>query len=118
MISTATVTFLDANARVYAEVSRNVALGLMGRMLLPENAGMLFDMKTDEDHGFYMKGVLIPLDMIFIDRVLSVVGIIPNAQPGDETLRHIDKPSRYVVEVNGGWCKRHGVTVGQKVAFA
>jgi len=76
---------------------------------------MLFDMVGSRDHGFYMKNVPIPLDIIFISDAGVVVGIIDSATPLGETVRSVGVPSRYVLEVNAGWCQRHGVTVGQRV---
>jgi len=34
-----------------------------------------------------------------------------------ELLRSVDKPSLYVLEVNAGWSKQHGVGAGTKVRF-
>jgi uncharacterized protein len=109
------VTFPGVGAAVIAEIAQNIPRGLMGRPSMPENYGMLFDMIASGNHAFYMKNVLIPLDLIFISQDHVVVGIIRNATPFDETLRAVGVPSRYVLEVNGGWAARHGVTVGQRV---
>lgn len=91
--------------------------GLMYRQHLPLDAGMLFLMDEERDHTFYMRNTLIPLDMIFIARDLTIVGIVENAEPRTETLRHVGKPSLYVLEVNGGWTRSHQVVPGAKVRF-
>ncbi|HWO22065.1 MAG TPA: DUF192 domain-containing protein [Kofleriaceae bacterium] len=91
--------------------------GLMFRQNLPLDAGMLFLMKEEEDHTFYMRNTLIPLDMIFIARDLTIAGIVENAEPKTETLRSVGKPSLYVLEVNGGWTRSHQVVAGAKVRF-
>jgi uncharacterized membrane protein (UPF0127 family) len=64
-----------------------------------------------------MRNTLIPLDMLFIDHAMNVVGIVENAEPLTESLRTVGKPSLYVLEVNGGWAKSHAVTAGAKVRF-
>jgi uncharacterized protein len=91
--------------------------GLMYREHLPPDAGMLFLMGGETDHAFYMKNTLIPLDMIFITRDMTVAGIVENATPKTETLRRVGLPSLYVLEVNGGWSAAHHVAAGAKVRF-
>jgi uncharacterized membrane protein (UPF0127 family) len=64
-----------------------------------------------------MKNTLIPLDMIFIAEDGRIAGIVARAIPGDLTPRSAGGPSRYVLEVNGGWAEAHGVTPGDRVRF-
>ena len=91
--------------------------GLMFRQHLAPDAGMLFFMGTEYDWAFYMRNTLIPLDMIFITKDMTIAGIVEKAEPKTETLRRVGKPSLYVLEVNGGWAASHGVTSGAKVRF-
>ncbi len=91
--------------------------GLMDRASLPEDAGMLFIFDAPEVLSFWMKNTLIPLDMIFIDDAGTIVGIVERAEPRTLTERTVGKPSRYVLEVNGGWSKAHGVRAGDRVRF-
>ena len=91
--------------------------GLMFRQNLAMDAGMLFLMEEERDHTFYMRNTLIPLDMIFIARDMTIAGIVENAEPKTETLRQVGKPSLYVLEVNGGWTRSHQVVPGAKVRF-
>jgi uncharacterized membrane protein (UPF0127 family) len=91
--------------------------GLMYREFLPADAGMLFKMGYEHDHAFYMKNTLIPLDMIFIKKDLTIAGIAENAEPRTESLRKVGVPSLYVLEVNGGYARAHGVNAGAKVRF-
>jgi len=91
--------------------------GLMFRQNLALDAGMLFLMEEERDHTFYMRNTLIPLDMIFIGRDMTIAGIVENAEPRTETLRQVGKPSLYVLEVNGGWTRSHQVVPGAKVRF-
>jgi uncharacterized membrane protein (UPF0127 family) len=55
--------------------------------------------------------------MIFIGKDMKVAGIVANAEPKTDTLRKVDAPSLYVLEVNGGYCASHGVVAGAKVTF-
>lgn len=91
--------------------------GLMYREHLPPDDGMLFLMGHEHDHAFYMRNTLIPLDMIFIRKDLTVAGIVAQATPRTETLRRVGAPSLYVLEVNGGWTAPHQITPGTRVRF-
>lgn len=95
--------------------------GLMYREHMPLDSGMLFLMQAMEpeetDHAFWMENTLIPLDMIFINKAMTVVGIVENAEPKTKTLRRVGKPSFYVLEVNGGWTATKGIKAGAKVRF-
>ena len=106
-------------AQVTVRVARSEAereRGLMFVEHLPPDEGMLFLMDTDRVQTFWMKDTLIPLDMIFIDRDLVVVGVVERAVPLDEAhTQSVAAPSRYVLEVNGGWSQAHGVAAGTRV---
>jgi len=78
---------------------------------------MLFVFDEDRNHSFWMKNTLIPLDMLFIARDGTVVGIHANATPLSTANIAVGKPSRYVLEVPGGWAARHGVAAGAQVEF-
>lgn len=91
--------------------------GLMFREHLPPDGGMLFLMGKEDDHTFYMRNTLIPLDMIFITKNMTIAGIVERAEPRTETLRSVGAPSLYVLEVNGGWTAAHQVKPGAKVRF-
>ncbi len=91
--------------------------GLMDRKSLGENAGMLFIFDETSVHSFWMKNTLIPLDMIFVDDDGRIAGIVERAEPLTLAERTVGKPSRYVLEVNGGWCRAHGVRADDQVRF-
>jgi uncharacterized protein len=92
--------------------------GLMFREHLPPNQGMLFLMTEERNWPFWMRNTLIPLDMIFIARDLTIAGIVENAEPRTETpLREVGKPSLFVLEVNGGFCAAHKIAAGAKAQF-
>jgi uncharacterized membrane protein (UPF0127 family) len=93
------------------------AKGLMHRRELAPDAGMLFLFDETSEHAFWMKNTLIPLDMIFIGDDGRVTGVVARAVPGDLRARSAGGPSRYVLEVNGGWAEAHGVAPGDRVRF-
>ena len=85
------------------------AKGLQGITELPEDEGMLFYFDPPEDVQFWMKGVDIPLDIVFInddEEVIKVQEGIPN----DENLIEA-KGVAYVLEVNAN----SGIQVGDEL---
>ncbi len=113
-------TAAGAHHAVAVEIARTPearARGLMFRERLDPDGGMLFVFDESEPHGFWMKNTLIPLDMIFIDDTGRIVGIVASAEPETLTPREVGAPSRYVLEVNGGWAAAHGVAKGDVVRF-
>ena len=91
--------------------------GLMYRTSLAEGRGMLFVFDADGNQSFWMKNTLIPLDLLFIARDGTVVGIHANATPLSTADIAVGKASRYVLEVPGGWAARHGISAGARVEF-
>ena len=89
--------------------------GLMYRSELPDGRGMLFVFDKEEDHEFWMKNTFIPLDMVFIGTDSRVVGVHPNATPLSTANVGVGRPSRFVLEVPGGWAARHRVAAGDQV---
>jgi uncharacterized membrane protein (UPF0127 family) len=91
--------------------------GLMYRTSMPEDHGMLFVMEKKSDHNFWMHNTCIPLDMLFCDDDGTVLGIVENAPTLNDDSRGIGCPSTYVLEVNAGWTRRHGVRAGQRLVL-
>jgi uncharacterized membrane protein (UPF0127 family) len=93
------------------------ARGLMYRSELAANAGMLFVFPSESDQQFWMKNTPLPLDMVFIGKQRHIVGIVPEARPFTTNPLGVGVPSQYVLEVNGGFCARHGIHTGDTVEF-
>ncbi len=110
------VAFEESGAAVDAELAReqpDTMRGLMFRKSMPEDRGMLFDLGVRDQHDFWMHNTCIPLDMVYADEDGFVVGIVENAPTLNDDSRGVPCPSRYVLEVNAGWARRHGVKAGQ-----
>lgn len=97
-----------------ADTAYKQAVGLMDRKFLPADQGMLFIFSGDQPRNFWMKDTFIPLDQIYIDSDGMIVDINKEARPLDTSM-YWSKPCRYVVEVNGGYCDRHGIIIGDTV---
>jgi len=91
------------------------ARGLMYRNALADGAGMLFVFDEEAEHSFWMKNTLIPLDMIFIAGDRTIAGIHENAHPLSLDPITVGKPSRYVLEVPGGWSSKNALKAGDRV---
>lgn len=102
---------------VIARTSEELQRGLMFVDKLEAGRGMLFLMPERKIQRFWMKNTYIPLDMIFIDEDLKVVGLVENAEPHSETSRFVEHPSRYVLEVRGGYARKVGIETGQTATF-
>jgi uncharacterized membrane protein (UPF0127 family) len=108
----------DVTVNVEVVATRpKIERGLMYRENLPPDDGMLFMMGEESVHTFWMHNTLIPLDMIFIRKDMTIAGVVANAEPKTDTPRRVDDTSFYVLEVNAGYCAAHGVAKDAKVRF-
>jgi len=71
--------------------------GLKGVSQLPMNKGMIFTYNTPVSHAFTMKGVNIPLTLIFMDDAHQVIQV-ERCQPGREKVIPEDD-FMYVIEI-------------------
>ena len=78
---------------------------------------MLFLMPTEEPQSFWMLNTYIPLDIIFANQSMEIVKIQANRQP--QSLQSIpsERPAKYVVEVNAGFCAENGIVEGDRIRF-
>ncbi len=97
------------------------ARGLSGRQFLGELEGMLFIFERPSRETFWMKGMLIPIDIIWI-RSGTVVGTSENLQPPaegtpDAALPFYPSPVPVdkVLEVPAGFVERHKIQPGDPV---
>ena len=119
-LARARVVFPDAGVSVDAELARNDAeneRGLMYRQKMGEEEGMFFFLGDRRVQTFWMHNTCIPLDMIFVDDDGTIVGIVEDASVLDDGPRQVDCASRFVLEVNAGWSRRHHVKPGQHVVL-
>lgn len=89
-------------------------IGLMERKSLGKNKGMLFKFQHSSHLSFWMKKTYIPLDIAFLDdngKILQISEMIPL------NLKNVrsNVPCRHALEVNRGWFKNNGVSVGSTV---
>lgn len=87
--------------------------GLSGHDPLQTNEGMLFLFEKKEVQGFWMKDMLFPIDIIWIDGT-TVVGFQQNAPPENpvKTIYYSSAPVDGVLEVQAGFVAQNEVRVG------
>lgn len=101
-----------------AETRLETAQGMMYRTRLEPDQGMLFVFPFERPQSFWMKNTQIPLDIIFINSNMQIVTIHRDAAPFDESSYPSSEPAKFVVEVNSGYTKEHGINVGDKIKWS
>ncbi|MCU0345813.1 MAG: DUF192 domain-containing protein [Saprospiraceae bacterium] len=100
-----------------AETDQERMQGLMFRKSMDEDKGMLFIMDNNEQQSFFMRNTYIPLDIIFVDENNVINTIHENTKILNDNSLPSNGPAKYVVEVNGGYTKKHGIKVGDKISW-
>jgi len=101
----------------FADTEYDRQRGLMFRKSMLETQGMLFVFPEEEMQSFWMRNTYISLDMIFIDANKKIVTIHKNTKTLSDQSYASTKPAKYVLEVVGGFCDRHGVVEGDIVSY-
>jgi uncharacterized membrane protein (UPF0127 family) len=102
---------------ISAEVAQSPqerATGLRLRQSMPANQGMLFVFEQAEQQCFWMKNTLIPLDIAFVAGDGTIINI-EHMKPLSLDNHCSAKPVRLVLEMNGGWFAKKGVSPGSKL---
>ncbi|MEG4291354.1 DUF192 domain-containing protein [Microcoleus sp. C2C3] len=116
-ISVNTIVAERAIGLEVAKTPQEQATGLMFRTELPDDRGMFFPIEPARNVRFWMKNVLIELDMVFL-REGVVQAIIPNVPPClSETCPNYgpDVPVDGVIELRGGRAAQLGLKVGDRI---
>ncbi len=93
--------------------------GLSGRLSLAHNQGMLFVYDQPGFYSFWMKGMLFPLDFIFIkdNEVVEIVENVPYPKEEKETPVILNSSQAFdmVLEVNAGFVKENKIKTGDQI---
>jgi uncharacterized membrane protein (UPF0127 family) len=108
--------------------------GLSNTASLPSNQGMLFIFDTPDTYGFWMKDMRYPLDFVWIDTTMKIIGVTSNVAPGTyPKVFYCTQPAcpnparqnhsggdevgrvRSMLEVNAGFSTQHDLKVGQQL---
>jgi len=90
--------------------------GLSGVTSLRDFEGKLFIFDTDAIYGIWMKEMLFPLDIIWIDKDLTVIHIEENVSPDSYPKTFVPTAdARFVLEVNAKFVSSVQVKVGDRL---
>lgn len=107
-------------AKIEVEVAKDSTKrqqGLMYRSHMDEDKGMIFIFEREDMQAFWMKNTILPLDIIFIDGKGVINTIHKNTTPYSEKSLPSKGRSQFVVEVNGGYCDKHGISEGDLIEY-
>ena len=118
--NTTTVTVADENGTDLATVEVRIAdtfekryTGLSETDSLAPDEGMLFVHDEEGKHGYVMRGMDFPIDIVFVDGDGTVVDIFHASVDGENAPYRAT--AKYVLEVNRGWTNRTGLSAGDTV---
>lgn len=101
-----------------AETVEQQTQGLSGQTSIGENQGLLFAFDFDGKKGIWMKGMLFPIDVIWLDSNLKIVHIkenfLPESYPSAESS---SVPARYVLELQAGFVQKNTIKIGDTLIF-
>ncbi|MFA6408479.1 MAG: DUF192 domain-containing protein [Candidatus Paceibacterota bacterium] len=113
-----TATFGGVSLRIeLATTTADRDLGLGGRDSVPDNYGMLFVFPKDDLYGFWMKDMLVPIDIFWLaPDVKGQIGVV-SMETGVATSSYPDvfypsTPARYVLETYAGFARDHSIATG------
>lgn len=90
--------------------------GLGGRADIPHDYGMLFVFPKDDTYGFWMKDMLVPIDIIWLSDNGTILGIEDSVEPTTyPNVFYSPKPVQYVLETRAGESHTQGWTTGSIV---
>jgi uncharacterized membrane protein (UPF0127 family) len=111
----ATSTHADFQFEVVTEEA-DQERGLGGRSNIPENYGMLFVFPQKDKVGFWMKDILLPIDIVWLSDTGTVLGIEDSISPDTyPDSVYPPEPVKYVLETKAGEMRRKGLSVGSHI---
>lgn len=115
------VRIVFGNTTLSAEIADESAeriLGLSGREALGDREGLLFVFDAPGRHGIWMKDMLFPIDIIWLDANFQIVGLETNVSPDTfPTSFNPEGDAKYVLEVNAGLSESSGVVLGDEIVI-
>jgi uncharacterized membrane protein (UPF0127 family) len=95
--------------------------GLGNRTSLAPYDGMIFLFPETKTHGFVMRDMHFPIDIIWLDHGVVVdiapsVPVEPGASESELRVYYPRKPANIVLELNAGWADTHNLRIGDRMA--
>ncbi|MDA7663707.1 DUF192 domain-containing protein [bacterium] len=106
--------------KVYGKIANTDMEKIKGLMYRKEklkyNEGMLFPMEY-KNNSMWMKNTYIPLDVIFLDDNMRILGYVLDTVPLSLSSISINKKSNNILEMNGGSVNDFNMKIGDKILF-
>lgn len=90
--------------------------GLSGRSVLAENQGMFFIFPKEDLHGFWMKDMRFPIDILWLDYAYRIVDVEEQVTP--DSYPRVFRPqvkAHYAVELPAGFFSQYHLMLGMKL---
>lgn len=106
------------NARI-ADTSTSRTEGLSGVEKLKPNEGLLMVFDYPDKWPIWMKGMKVPIDILWLNADKQVIHIVKNASPELGTSKSFSptKPALYVLELPASTVDTYGIRVGEAAIF-
>lgn len=93
--------------------------GLSGTPMLGDLEGKLFIFDEEGKHGIWMKDMIMPIDILWIDKNLQVIHIEENVLPSSypATTYYPQKEARFVLEMNAFFVSSLRVQIGDRLTL-
>lgn len=118
-----TIARFENGAEIIVEIADEAeeqSRGLSGRTELASNRGMLFIFNESVTQRFWMRDMLFPIDIIWLNSG-TIIGFEENVNPPivDGILEIYESPGPVdmVMEVNAGFIKSVGLVIGGRVVW-
>ena len=109
-----TAEFGGVSLRIeYATSTEGWERGLGGRASIPNDYGMLFVFQKNDKYGIWMKDMLVPIDIFWLNDQGQVVSIAQSVATSTyPNVFYPTGPARYVLETAAGFANEHGIATG------
>ncbi len=93
--------------------------GLSGRKSLDAQAGLLFVFEKSDRHGFWMKDMNFPIDILWMDEKFAIVDAVTDVKPESfpETF-FPKKEARFALELNSGIFRQLDAKIGDIIEIS
>lgn len=106
-----------------ADTDETRTIGLMNRLSMPPDHGMLFIFEEEEKRNFWMKETFLPLSIGFFDKNCALVDIQEMKPVKSLTDVEIPKyesrfPAKFALEMNTGWFKKNKIKLKDQLSLS
>jgi hypothetical protein len=92
--------------------------GLSGRSSMPDDHGMLFILDSSAEYSFWMKGMKLPVDILFFAEDKSLTGVLPKLMPCKECQTYkAPANTAFALEINAGLAEVLGFRTGDRFVY-